>query len=88
MDGISWQYENIPKSVGDGSKWDVDSDWEYRAGLVYGINYTTVSPTTQKLRDRFTTTPLFCDIIDALEGIKSWLGLCERKKQDTVCQDT
>ena len=78
--GISWQYEDIPKSVGDGSKWDVDSDWESRAGLVYGINYTTVSPTTQKLQDRIATTPLFRDVIDALERIQSGLSLCERKR--------
>ena len=51
-----------------------------RAGLVYGINYTTVSPTTQKLQDHFATTPLFCDVIDALEGIQSGLGLCKRKR--------
>ena len=48
-------------------------------GLVYGINYMTILPTTQKLRDHFATTPLFCDVIDALEGIKSGLGLCKRK---------
>jgi reverse transcriptase-like protein len=38
-DGISRQYENIPKSGTDGNEWDVDPDWESRAGLVYGINY-------------------------------------------------
>ena len=79
-DGISRQYESTPKSAGDGSEWDVDSDWESRAGLVYGINCTTLSPTTQSLRDRFATTPLFRDVIDALEGIQSSLSLRERKR--------
>jgi hypothetical protein len=79
-DGISRQYENTPKTMGDGSEWDVDSDWESRAGLVYGINCVTLPPITQNLRDRFTTTPLFRDVIDALEGIQSDLGLRERKR--------
>jgi RNase H-like domain found in reverse transcriptase/Integrase core domain len=79
-DGISRQYENTPKSGEDGSEWDVDSDWESGAGLVYGINCVTISPTTQNLRDRFATTPLFRDVIDALEGIQSGLGLRDRKR--------
>ena len=79
-DGISRQYENTPKSGEDGSEWEVDSDWESGAGLVYGINCITTSPTTQNLRDRFATTPLFRDVIDALEGIQSGLGLRERKR--------
>ena len=79
-DGLSRQFENTPKSAGDGSEWDVDSDWESRAGLVFGINFTTISPTTQGLRDRFATTPLFRDVIDALENIQSGLGLRERKR--------
>jgi hypothetical protein len=79
-DGISRQYENTPKAEGDSSEWDVDSDWESGAGLVYGINYMSIPPATQSLRDRFTTTPLFKDIIDALEGIQSELGLWERKR--------
>ena len=44
-DGISRQYEGTPKSGDDGSNWEVDSDWESRAGLVYGINYMSISPT-------------------------------------------
>ena len=79
-DGLSRQFENTPKMAGDGSEWDVDSDWESRAGLVFGINYTTISPTIQSLRDRFATTPLFRDVIDALEDIQSGLGLRERKR--------
>ena len=66
--------------MGDSSEWDVDSDWESRVGLVYGINYMTILPTTQKLWDRFATTPLFRDVIDALEGIQSGLSLHERKR--------
>lgn len=58
-DGISRQYENTPKADGDGSEWEVDSDWETGAGLVYGINYITIPPSTQNLRDCFATTPLF-----------------------------
>ena len=79
-DGISRQYENTPKTGEDGSGWDVDSDWESGAGLVYGINCVSMSPTTQSLRDRFATTPLFRDVIDALENIQSGLGLRERKR--------
>ena len=79
-DGISRQYEGTQKSGGDGSEWDVDPDWESRAGLVYSINCVSITPTTQSLRDRFATTPLFRDVIDALEGIQSGLGLRERKR--------
>ena len=79
-DGLSWQFEGTPKSAGDGSEWDVDSDWESRAGLVFGINYAAISPTTQSLQNRFATTPLFRDVIEALENIQSGLGLRERKR--------
>ena len=79
-DGISRQYENTPKSDKDGSNWDVDPDWESRAGLAYGINCVSISPPTQELRNRFATTPLFRDVIDALEDIQSGLGLRERKR--------
>ena len=79
-DGLSRQFENTPKSEGDGSEWDVEPDWESGAGLVFGVNYTTVSPTTQSLQDRFATTPLFRDVIEALENIQSGLGLRERKR--------
>ena len=45
-DGLSQQYENTPKSGKDGSEWDVDSDWETGAGLVYGINCISIPPAT------------------------------------------
>ena len=57
-----------------------EPNWESRAGLVFNINCTTIPPATQNLRDRFTTTPLFRDVVDALEGIQSGLGLRERKR--------
>ena len=79
-DGLSRQYENTPKTGEDGSEWDVDLDWEPGAGLVYGINCISKSPDTQNLRDRFSTTPIFRDVIDALEGIQSGIGLRERKR--------
>jgi transposase InsO family protein len=79
-DGLSRQYENTPKSREDGSEWDVEPDWETGAGLVYGINCLSIPSATQSLRDRFATTPLFRDVIDALEGIQSDLGLRERKR--------
>ena len=79
-DGLSRQYESMPKTGGDGSEWEVDPDWEARAGLVYGINCISITPTTQSLRDRFSTTPMFRDIVDALEGIQSDIGLRERRR--------
>jgi hypothetical protein len=79
-DGISRQYENTPKSKNDGSEWDVNADWESRAGLVYSINCVSIPSETQSLRDRFASTPLFRDVIDALENIQSGLGLRERKR--------
>ena len=79
-DGISRQYENTPKSGHDGSEWNVDSDWESGAGLTYGINCMSIPTSTQTLRDRFTNTPLFRDVVDALEGIQSEIGLRERKR--------
>ena len=79
-DGLSRQYEGMPKTGDDGSEWDVDPDWETGAGLVYGMNYVSVPSSTQSLRDRFAKTPLFRDVIDALEGIQSGLGLRERKR--------
>ena len=74
-DGLSHQYENMPKSGCDGSEWDVEPDWESRAGLTYNINYISTPPETQALRGHFATTPLFRDVIDALEGIQSKSGL-------------
>ena len=58
----------------------MDPDWESRAGLVYGINCVSIPPTTQDLRNCFANTPLFRDVIDALEDIQSDLGLRERKR--------
>jgi hypothetical protein len=78
--GLSHQYENTPKLEGDGSEWDVDSDSELRAGLVYGINYVSVPPATQSLQDCFSNTPIFRDVINALEEIQSEAGLQERKR--------
>ena len=49
-DGLSRQYENTPKTGGDGSDWEVDPDWETRAGLVYGVNCISIPPTTQSTR--------------------------------------
>ena len=79
-DGVSRQYENTPKTGEDGSEWDVDADWESGAGLVYGINCISIPPTIQTLKDRFASTLLFRDVVDALEGIQSGLGLRERKR--------
>ena len=79
-DGISRQYEGTQKTGEDGSEWDVSPDWESRAGLVYDINCISTTPTMQDLRDRFAPTPIFRDVIDALEGIQSGCGLRERKR--------
>ena len=79
-DGLSRQYENTPKSERDGSKWEVELEWESGAGLVYGINCVLISPATQNLQDHFSATPIFWNIIDALEGIQSESGLWERKR--------
>ena len=79
-DGLSRQYEGTPKTEGDGSEWDVDASWEPRAGLALNINYVAATPAVQDLRDRFASTPLFRDVIDALEGVQSELGLRERKR--------
>ena len=79
-DGISRQYENTPKSGDDGSEWEVDSDWESGAGLIYSINYMSIPSDIQALRDRFATTPVFREVVDALEGIQSGSSLWERKR--------
>ena len=47
-DGISRQYEGTPKTGDDNSEWDVDSNWESGAGLVYGMNYVSIPPATQR----------------------------------------
>ena len=65
-DGISQQYKNMLKAGEDGSKWNVDLDWELRVGLVYGINCVSITPATSTLQDCFATTPLFRDVIDAI----------------------
>jgi hypothetical protein len=44
------------------------------------INCMSIPTTTLSLRDRFATIPLFRDVIDALQGIQSGLGLRERKR--------
>jgi hypothetical protein len=79
-DGISRQYESTPKTEGDGSEWNVDATWEPRAGLALDMNYVTATPAVRKLHDCFASTPLFRDVIDALEGVQSELGLRERKR--------
>jgi RNase H-like domain found in reverse transcriptase len=48
-DGISRQYKNTPELGGDGSEWEVNSDWESGVGLMYGINSISISPMTQTL---------------------------------------
>jgi hypothetical protein len=78
--GISRQYKDTQKMGKDGSGWDVDSDWKSRAGLVYGINCVSIPPATQSLCDCFATSPLFQDVINALGGIQSGLGLHKRKR--------
>ena len=85
-DGISQQYEGTPKTGDDGSEWDVDSNLESGAGLVYGMNYVSIPPATQSLRDRFTTTPLFRDVIDVLEGIQSGRLATIRTFRAPICQ--
>ena len=57
-----------------------NSDWESGVGLVYGINSILISPMTQTLRSHFQSTPLFWDVIDALEDIQSGIGLRERQR--------
>ena len=37
MDGISWQYKGMDKSLGNVSEWTVTPDWEETMGLVHNL---------------------------------------------------
>ncbi|VDC01729.1 unnamed protein product [Peniophora sp. CBMAI 1063] len=70
-DGISRQFDGIPRQDGDGSEWEVCEDWEAVTGLMHDI--FGVSPLDRVLPirepglcERFKNEPLFLDVIDAL----------------------
>jgi hypothetical protein len=79
-DGLSRQYEDTPKQDKDGSEWTVNPDWEQGEGLVFGINHVLIAPDIVALRDRFKDEPTLQQVVDALQGIKSGLGLHERRQ--------
>ena len=79
-DGLSRQYEDTPKQDKDGSEWTVNPDWEQGEGLVFGINHVSIAPDIVALHDRFKDEPTLQQVIDALQGIKSGLGLRERRR--------
>ena len=80
VDGLSCQYENTPRSNKDGSDWTISPDWEEAAGLTLNINQITVDPDIAELLERFLEELVFKGVIEAIHGIKSDLGLCERKR--------
>ena len=68
----TWLY--FVKSPLESSGVHMDSGGDSKV-LVYGINCVSISPTMQNLWDHFSATPIFRDVIDALEGIQSESGL-------------
>src|ERR1700678_1765551 len=79
-DGLSRQYEDTPKQDKDGSEWTVNPDWEQGEGLVFGLNHVSIAPDIVALRDRFKDEPTLQEVVDALQGIKSGLGLHEHRQ--------
>ena len=80
MHGLSCQYENTPRSNRDGSDWTISPNWEEAAGPTLDINQITVDPDIAELLEWFLEEPVFKGIIEAIHGIKSNLGLRERKR--------
>ena len=79
-DGLSRQYKNTPRSDKDGSTWTINPDWEEKAGLAININQITVDSNTAELLERFKEETIFKGVIEAIQGIKSDLGLCKCKR--------
>jgi hypothetical protein len=66
-DGISRQFTNLPKELGDGHEWTVGEDWHTDVGLTHDLfHITTLPPEHAKLRERFAAEPMFMSILDAL----------------------
>ena len=74
-DGLSHQYKNTPGSDKDGSTWTISPNWGGKVGLAIDINQITA-----KLLERFKEEPIFKGVIEAIQGIKSDLGLHKRKR--------
>jgi hypothetical protein len=79
-DGLSRQYEGIPKSHNDGSEWSVSPDVHKTARLVNDIFQLEISDQQTALRNRFQNEPVFTQVIDALLELDQGIRIRERMR--------
>ena len=70
-DGLSRQYEGVPKADGDGSKWTVEPGWEQAAGLPRDVYMVAPTEEASRLVERFKDEPLYAQVVEALLNLPS-----------------
>ncbi|KAI0336937.1 hypothetical protein BDW22DRAFT_1296672, partial [Trametopsis cervina] len=69
-DGFSRRGEHQAHTVGDGSAWSVDADWEGRQGLandLFAVGDASSASVLSALQERFRDEPVFREVVDAFE---------------------
>jgi hypothetical protein len=77
-DGLSRQYEGLPKGHGDGSEWSISPDLDNTTGVVHDMLQVEISDEHAALRNRFNSEPLFSQVIDALLEMDDGTCICEQ----------
>ena len=70
-DGLSRQFEGVPKQADDGSEWSVEPGWENNAGLPRDIYTVSVSEEASTLISRFKDEPLYAQVVEVLLNVPS-----------------
>jgi hypothetical protein len=65
-DGLSRQYEGMPKECGDGSEWDICPDPDALIGVIQDIFQVEIPAEHRSLQAHFVKEPMFINIIEAL----------------------
>jgi hypothetical protein len=65
-DGISRQYEGMPKECGYRSKWDVSPDPDALMGIMQNLCQVEIPAEHLNLHNHFANEPMFAHIIEAL----------------------
>jgi RNase H-like domain found in reverse transcriptase len=79
-DGLSRQYEGLPKGHGDGSEWSVSPDLDDTTGVVHDILQVEISDEHAALRNCFNSEPVFSQVIDALLEMDHGTRIRERMR--------
>ena len=77
-DGLSHQYEGLPKGHGNGSEWSVSPDLDNTTGVVHDMLQIKISDEHAALRNHFNGEPVFSQVIDALLEMDYGTCICER----------